>query len=89
MNPECDFGLGIEVHHINPVKHEGKNEYWNFISLCRKCHRHNRLHRDFESLKTMLFTWKCFAELNIFGFVLDETDENYYNRVRQLLLSNK
>lgn len=89
MNPDCESGLNIETHHINPVKNGGRNDYWNFISLCSKCHRRNNLHRDFETKKATLFTWKCFAELALFGFVLDENDDDYYDKIKQLVLKHK
>lgn len=86
MNPECSSGHSIEVHHITPKKQKGCDEYWNFIILCRACHRSNGYHKNWEDNKVTLLTWKCFFEITKLGFFLDEQDSNYYERVKSLVL---
>jgi len=71
-NPECGSGVGIETHHIIPMKNGGPSKFWNFITLCWKCHRKGGLHRGNESVEMKLFVWKCMRENEIYGFILDE-----------------
>lgn len=85
-NPECTSGYNCEVHHILPAKNGGKNEYWNFVSLCRHCHRHLGLHSKHDEKDIILFTWKSYQELSLFGFVLDEHDPQYYQNLRSVVI---
>ncbi len=83
-NPDCECGEEIEVHHIVPIKDDGADQYWNFVSLCRDCHRHNKYHSTDDS-HLELYTWKCMQELEIWGFVLDEYDLEYYNNLKTII----
>lgn len=84
-NPYCPSGLDIEVHHVIPVRDGGPDKYWNYISLCHRCHRSMGMHRNWEFLIPILFSWKCKKELEILGFVLDEESENYHKNIKELL----
>ena len=88
QHPDCDSGKNIEVHHVMPIKQGGKDEYWNYISLCFRCHRYSKLHRGWEERMTELFTFKAFWELEHFGFVLDEKDQDYFSNLKKLLSHN-
>jgi len=35
----CRSLIEVDVHHIIPLKEDGKNEYENLIALCPNCHR--------------------------------------------------
>jgi hypothetical protein len=87
-NPDCMSGFEAETHHIFPIKIGGKNDYWNFICLCSKCHRSFKLHSQWEENCTKLFFWKSYQELNLWGFYLDEQDEKYYEKLALLLRVN-
>lgn len=62
FNPECKSGLEIEVHHIIPKSKGGKNEYENYIILCRDCHRGKNNHSNFKDRITALWTYKFYFE---------------------------
>lgn len=80
-NPDCKNGMDIEGHHVTPLSKGGADKYWNIISLCRGCHRNNKLHSKYEQDKIKLLTWKCYQELKIFGFCLDENEMDFSNRM--------
>lgn len=88
-NPECNSGYNIEIHHILPSKSGGTDEYWNFISLCRDCHRRLKLHSKHKDWDIELFTYKCNQELELWGFFLDEKDPKYYENLRKLITRKK
>ena len=71
-HPDCSSGYGIETHHIIPFKNGGPAEFWNFVTLCWRCHRKSKLHSSDKQIE--LFTWKCSRELAVYGFVLDEKE---------------
>jgi len=70
--PDCESGTSIEVHHIIPLSRGGKDQYWNFIVLCRTCHKGNNLHTLWEDKIVALNNYKTYFELERFGFVLDD-----------------
>ena len=76
-NPDCEDGMDHEAHHIVPLSKGGEDAYWNLVCLCRSCHHGLGLHRSFEDVELMLYTWKCYHELSKLGFVLDDTDEDF------------
>ena len=84
-NPDCQSGATTQTHHIFPVRVGGTNDYWNFICLCLKCHRSLGFHLKWEESCTTLFVWKSLQELELWGFYLDEQDENYYTNLQTLL----
>ena len=84
-NPYCIDGNNIEIHHIIPIKIGGNDRYWNYISLCAKCHKSLDLHRDWEFMIPILFSWKCKQELKLWGFTLDEDSYNYKDNIRKFL----
>jgi hypothetical protein len=88
-NPSCGNGSNIESHHIIPINDGGPDNFWNLICLCRKCHRSRHLHGKWRENKITLFTWKTLYELNKWGFVLDEEDENYYDNYKILLSEDR
>ena len=83
-NPNCESGINIHVHHILPIKDGGVDEYWNFICLCQECHKW-KLHKDHNKYDIELFTWKSLQEIELWGFCLDEQDDNYYDNLKYLL----
>lgn len=62
MNPDCMYGLGLQVHHIVPLSQDGKDEEENYIILCRRCHQGREVHRNFERTEILLATYKYYAE---------------------------
>ena len=85
-HPDCTSGINIEIHHILPKAKGGPDHYWNFISLCRDCHRHKHLHSNHKANDVELFTWKSMQELRLWGFNLDENDVDYYENLKRLVL---
>lgn len=85
-NPSCESESTIEVHHILPMSKGGCDKYWNLISLCRSCHDMKGLHNKHKDWDIELFTWKCYQELSLWGFVLDEQHDDFYENLKTLLL---
>jgi len=85
-NPKCKVLLSpLEVHHIVPVSEGGKNEYINFIVLCRHCHRHKAepfLARSKKNRKCwsqeLLFRWKFQTEYLVVGKCSDDMSNHEY-----------
>jgi len=84
-NPYCINGTDIEIHHVIPINVGGEDRYWNYISLCHKCHRSLNAHRDWEFMIHILFSWKCKQELDLWGFVLDEESNDYKCNIKKFL----
>jgi len=84
--PGCISGFNVEGHHIVPISIGGEDAFWNIISLCSKCHRHNKLHSRWMDIDVELYTWKCSAELQRFGFYLDEKKENFKLNLKNAVL---
>ncbi len=73
MNPECSGkSKWIEVHHIVPIAKGGSNTLSNLILLCHDCHRGKGLHGDPRNREIELSTFKCYTELDLLGFVLED-----------------
>lgn len=85
-HPDCTSGVGVEVHHILPFSQGGPDQYWNYVSLCRKCHMKNRFHSQHKENDVELYTWKSMQELRLWGFNLDEQSDDYYENLKILLL---
>jgi len=83
--PGCNFGLMLEVHHIEPIKKGGKDEFINFIVLCSHCHRHSKIHRYSEKRKIELLVYKLFQE----GTIINETSDDYSDEEYWKVLKNK
>ena len=65
--PNCKFGLDLEVHHIVPISKGGTDTFDNFIVLCQKCHRKNRLHAYWGDKRIALLAYKIYMESDIIG----------------------
>lgn len=78
-NPDCKSGFNVEGHHIIPKKNGGADEYWNLISICRKCHRGKELHKNWREKSIELFMFKTHFEMEKWGFVLDEHNSSSDN----------
>ena len=74
MNPDCHSGVALEVHHIQPLKMGGKDEYSNLIILCFDCHRRTKLHGKWAIKRIELLTAKFYMESKILGFTSDCED---------------
>lgn len=85
-NPDCKHGYNVEGHHIIPLSKGGIDAFWNIISLCRRCHRGLGLHHNWQSVDVELYTWKCFHELNRFGFNLDEKEQDFREKLKKAVL---
>lgn len=91
-NPDCEYGTDIETHHVVPLKYGGEDAFWNMVRLCRHCHRHMQLHRGKNDMELTLYTWKCYQELTLLGYTLDEAEEDFnekrLNALRKAIISN-
>jgi hypothetical protein len=64
-NPDCNYGLDAESHHIVPKRFGGKDKRDNYVCLCKKCHDIKDLHTNHESWMLTLLTWKFWQESKI------------------------
>lgn len=88
-NPNCGYGFNVEGHHIYPLSRGGEDAYWNLISLCSKCHRGKGHHSTWDKSDVELFTYKCMKEIELFGYVLDERDPDFYEKFKKALLRRR
>lgn len=84
--PGCLFGNDLEVHHIQPLKSGGKDEFVNYIVLCNYCHKHHRLHKDSSNTIAVL-VYKFVKEQEALGFGI--CSDNYSDDEFWKLLKNK
>jgi hypothetical protein len=78
-NPDCkNHDVGVEVHHIQPIKHSGSDTRDNMIQLCCSCHHIPGLHADWEKHAVREHVWKLLQE------------ERYgFHRVRRVIPDTK
>jgi len=62
MNPRCESGIGLQIHHIVPLSQGGKDKAPNFIVLCVSCHYNKRNHYDVDKNEVELATYKYYFE---------------------------
>jgi 5-methylcytosine-specific restriction endonuclease McrA len=84
-NPFCKDGLDPEVHHIIPLSRGGMDRYYNYVVLCRHCHRSSGVHSHWEFMLPILNSWKTNQELKVLGFVLEEGSAKYHKNVLRLI----
>ena len=77
-NPECGMTGRIEVHHVVPLSRGGVDDYINFISLCYDCHRHSKVHGQYDHKQEQLFTWKFMAEILDIGICSDDVSSDEF-----------
>lgn len=84
--PGCprEKGVWLEwrfvVHHIVPRMIGGLDRGWNYLLLCRNCHREIQYR---VPVKTQ-FEWKAAIEIELFGMVLDERNQasrEFFNKI--------
>ena len=82
--PRCRKRIGVQIHHIVPLKYGGPDALWNLIPLCAKHHRGNALHLEDKLGGTCarLLTWKFITEQRYLGYVVDDEKE-FYTKVRE------
>lgn len=83
--PDCPFGLDLEVHHIQPLKSRGKDDFVNFIVLCQACHRRSKLHSQWAIRQIDLLVFKFYSEQKVFGLGItsDEySDDEFWKLLR-------
>ena len=78
--PDSDHAGLLEVHHITLVKDGGTDDFTNYISLCSRHHRRNRLHRLGVDRLTEVLTYKFYKEKLILGFCSDEFTNDEFER---------
>ena len=78
-NPDCGSSIGLHVHHIVPLGHDGIDNFVNYIVLCRRCHQNLKLHSNYESNKQLLLTWKFMAEILDIGVTSDDTGSREFS----------
>ena len=86
--PDCIYGNELETHHIQPLNKGGKDQFNNYIILCRVCHRKRKLHRGLYIKKTDLFIYKFYIEQSILGLGImseDYSDEEFQKLLRKYL----
>jgi len=90
-HPECpnEKATDIEAHHIQPLSEGGKDFFWNIISLCSNCHRHKKLHSDWESSHVELNVYKLMHESKILGFYMDEEESGFWVNYKNAIERNK
>jgi len=79
-NPNCEYGFGIEGHHIQPMSLGGEDRYQNIISLCSKCHRSFRRHRNWEMQQQTLLIWKFIQEGMLLEGLMSDMDDTIFAR---------
>jgi len=65
FNPDCKSGFELECHHIIPKSKGGKDEFENYIILCRQCHMEGENHSNYTERCAALWTWKFYFESKI------------------------
>jgi len=74
-DPECAFGYGLEVHHIQPLSKGGNDTYANYIVLCAACHRKRGVHTQWSEHQIRLLTYKFYEERLRIGVTSDDSTE--------------
>jgi 5-methylcytosine-specific restriction endonuclease McrA len=87
-NPDCDSGYNVEGHHITPISCGGDDSYWNLIALCKRCHGKFRKVSRLGTKRLELYVFKSMHELNLHGYTLDEHDEDFELKFREMRKSN-
>lgn len=64
-NPFCVSKKPLEVHHIQPLYCSGKDSMDNCVVLCTECHRHLKLHSEWEYYQVVILNWKMKADKDI------------------------
>ena len=62
MVPGCGSSLDAQSHHIVPVAQGGEDKEENLIVLCGAHHRHLGVHKDWQSWRLQLLSWKFYYE---------------------------
>jgi len=83
-NPDCKSGFDLEVHHIIPLSRGGTDTFDNYIVLCERCHRRNKMHRLFREKMMKFLTYKFFIESMLLGFDSNCSDLDFIDKVKKL-----
>ena len=90
-NPKCDGVLSpLQTHHIEPIRHNGIDEFINYIVLCRSCHgliRHNKGKIGWN--QEILLKWKFQAEYLIIGKCSDDMPSEEYGKLLRKAIKAK
>ncbi|HVV69614.1 MAG TPA: HNH endonuclease signature motif containing protein [Gammaproteobacteria bacterium] len=80
--PTCRANSPLEHAHINPVKNNGKNDFFNLIILCKNCH--GRFHDKKEKYMTLEEMINIKKNL----MVLNHRYNSYEKRILEYFLDN-
>ena len=87
--PNCENIYGADAHHIRPLGKGGIDKFWNIICLCSKCHKKRRLHSEYKDVMVELYTYKCMAEIERLGFVIDEQEPSFAENFKKAVLQSE
>ncbi len=80
--PTCRVNAPLELAHINPVKNNGKNDFFNMILLCRNCHGR------FDDKKEKYMTSKEMINIKKNLMILNGRYSSYERRMMEFFLEN-
>ncbi len=83
-DPNCNFGYGLETHHIIPLSKGGVDDYVNFIVLCAGCHHGKGRHGRYTETQIELMTYKFYVEIVKLGYNSDDGGEDFVKALNAL-----
>ena len=90
FNPKCDFGYGMQTHHIIPISKGGDDQYHNYIVLCAKCHNLRGIHTEHSKRQIEFLTYKFYYEKWLLGITSDDCSElTFHNALMEFSHSPK